>query len=444
MKYIAETILKPAAKIAGGANLPHYKNTANCQTVALPTPKKVIIPLKQHIGAPCEPCVEVKSKVLVGTLIAKSNSPFSAPIHSSISGTVSEITEIETSTGENVKAIVIESDGNLTKEALSPPNIKTANDLIDAAKNSGLVGLGGAGFPTHIKLSPAISDEIDTLIINGAECEPYITSDYRTCMEDYDDLFDGVYLLKEYFNFKNIIIAIEANKPLALKQLYEIASDKKDKLNQVSVMKLSNRYPQGAEKMLVFTTTGRKVPIGKLPADVGCVVMNITSVAQLNKYIRTGMPLVNRRITVDGNGIENPQNLLVPVGTPIKDVLEFCGAKENISKILYGGPMMGVAVADENAPVLKQNNAILAFETLPEIKTTPCIRCGRCAAACPMILTPAAVNSAVKKNNNEKLKTLNVNQCIECGCCAYSCPAGIPLTQSMRTAKSILRRNKDA
>lgn len=442
MKYITEAILKPIGKIAGGVELPHFKSTAECETVVLPTPERVVIPLKQHIGAECEPCVSPNDKVFVGTLIAGSDKPFSAPIHSSVSGTVKEITKIKTSTGETVQAIVIESDGNMTAAEVSPPIINSPADIVKAARDSGLVGLGGAGFPTHIKLAPATKDEIDTLIINGAECEPYITSDYRTCIEDYDDLFDGLYLLKEQFKFKNIIIAVEANKPIAIRQLYGIAADRRDTLNTVQVMKLSTRYPQGAEKMLVYTTTGRKVPAGKLPADVGCIVMNITTVAALNKYLRTGMPLVAKRITVDGNGVERPQNLLVPIGTPIKDVLNFCGRRDNVEKILYGGPMMGVAIDSEDAVVMKQNNAILFFSDARPPKTTPCIKCGRCAAACPMLLTPAAVNVAVKRNNPEALGCLNINQCIECGCCSYSCPAGIPLTQQMRTAKSILRRGK--
>lgn len=442
MGYITEAILRPVAKIAGGVDLPHFKNTNDCETVNLPAPQKVIIPLKQHIGAVCEPKVQIGDTILIGSLIADSDKPFSAPIHSSISGKVSAFTEITTSSGESIPAIEIESDGNMTAIESHTIEINSPEDLIKASRDAGLVGLGGAGFPTHIKLAPAIKEEIDTLIVNGAECEPYITSDYRTCIEDYDDLFDGLYLLKEQFNFKNIIIAVESNKPVAIDKLYQIASDRRDTLNTVQLMKLSTRYPQGAEKMLVYTTTGRKIPAGKLPSDVGCVVMNITTVATLNKYIRTGMPLVSKRITVDGNGVEKPLNLRVPIGTPIKDIFEFCGGKEDIQKALYGGPMMGVAIDSEDAVVLKQNNALLFFSNVKVPKTTPCIKCGRCARACPMLLTPATVNMAVKKHNTEALATLNINQCIECGCCSYSCPAGIPLTQQMRTAKSILRRKK--
>lgn len=442
MKYITEAILKPVAKIKGGINIPHFKNTNDCETISLPTPEKVIIPLKQHIGAMLEATVKEGDTVLVGTPIANSDKPFSAPIHASISGTVSALSEIRTSSGEVIPTIEITSDGEMREMECSPIEINSADDLVKATRECGLVGLGGAGFPTHIKLAPAVSEEIDTLIVNGAECEPYITSDYRTCIEDFDDLFDGIYLLKKYFDFKNVIIAVEENKPIAIDKLYEIAADRRDTLNCVRLMKLSIRYPQGAEKMLVYTTTGRKIPAGKLPSDVGCVVMNITTIATLNKYIRTGMPLVSKRITVDGNAVKEPKNIRVPVGTPISDIMKFCEIGEDTEKILYGGPMMGIAVDSETAPILKQNNAILFFKNVTPPKTTPCIKCGRCAGACPMLLTPAPVNAAVKKNNIEALSALNVNQCIECGCCAYTCPAGIPLTQQMRTAKSILRRKK--
>ena len=365
--------------------------------MSLPTPEKVVIPLKQHIGAILEPTVKVGDTVLVGTVIADSEKPFSAPIHSSISGEVTALSEIRTSSGEIIPTIEITSDGNMTEIECAPIEIHSAEDLVKATKECGLVGLGGAGFPTHIKLAPAVSEEIDTLIVNGAECEPYITSDYRTCIEDYDDLFDGIYLLKEYFDFKNIIIAVEGNKPVAIQKLYEIATDRRDRLNCVRLMELSTRYPQGAEKMLVYTTTGRKIPAGKLPSDVGCVVMNITTIATLNKYIRTGMPLVSKRITVDGNAVKEPKNIFVPIGTPITDIIKFCEIDEDTEKILYGGPMMGIAVDNESAPILKQNNAVLFFKNVTPKKTTPCIKCGRCAGACPMLLTPTPLMRRLKR-----------------------------------------------
>lgn len=444
MEYKSEEVLKPVGRIFGALRLEHRKNTAEQETVKLPIPQFVKIPLKQNIGAECDPIVKVGDRVLVGTKIGDSDKPFSVPIHSSVSGTVTEITEIFGVAGDTVKAVVIESDGQMTEEELTPPTINTAEDLVNAARECGLVGLGGAGFPTHIKLKPAASDSIDTLIVNGAECEPYITSDYRTCMEHFDDVMDGVYLLKEKLGLKNIIIAVEDNKPEAIKKLYEIATDKRDEDNTVKIMRLTSRYPQGAEKVLVYTATKRKIPFGKLPADVGCLVMNITSIAVLNKYVRTGKPLVAKLLTVDGDAVKMPKNVLVPIGTSIRDVLDFCGTEDTVSKILYGGPMMGVAVTNDDAVITKQNNAILAFRGDNSVSTTPCIRCGKCAAACPMGLTPAAVETAVNLGLNEKIAKLNVNYCIECGSCSFGCPAGRPLTQTMRTAKSILRRKKDA
>ncbi len=445
MQYDRKEILRPKPLIQVGVNLPHRKNTAEMKAVVIDTPKMVTIPLKQNIGVPCECLVEVGARVLVGTKIGDSENNFSSPIYSSVSGTVKEITAIPDSFGGTTAAVVIEADEEQKYEEFTPPVIECAEDLVKAARECGLVGLGGAGFPAHIKLQGAISGNIDTLIINAAECEPYITSDYRTCMDDFEDVCDGVYFVKNTLAIRNVIIAVENNKPEAIKKLYEVVSDKKDKNNSVKIMKLKGTYPQGAEKVLVYNTTKRKIPIGKLPSDVGCIVMNVTSVAVLNKYVRTGQPLITKCITVDGDAVENPQNLIVPIGISVEDVLSYCGYdKENTEKILYGGPMMGVAINSTSAVITKQNNALLAFkaESLPN--STPCIRCGKCAAACPMNLTPAKVETAVNKGSTEALRALNINYCIECGSCSFTCPAYRPLTQSMRLAKGILRRESNA
>ncbi len=445
MKYTAEAILKPLGRFAGGITPLHNKGTANSQSVIMPPPNFVKIPLKQHIGSALEPCVAVGDTVCVGTKIGDCENNFSAPIHSSVSGKVTAIEQVTLPSGETVKSIVIESDSHMTEENFTPPNINNAQDIVDAARQCGLVGLGGAGFPAHIKLAPAADEKIDTLIVNAAECEPYITSDYRTCMENFQDVIDGVYLLRDIFNFKKVIIAVESNKPLAIRKLYEIATDRRDTEDTVKLMRLKTHYPQGAEKMLIYSVTKRKIPFGKLPADVGCLVMNVTSIAVLHNYIRTGRPLTSKCITVDGDGVKEPKNVIVPVGTSIADLLEFCGGvHDNVSKILYGGPMMGIAVTDTSSVITKQNNAVLAFVQKEPMKTTPCIRCGKCVGACPIKLLPSAVESAVTRQNTEILKNLNVNHCIECGCCSFVCPAGRPLTQSMRTAKGILRRERNA
>lgn len=440
---MTEPILKPVKKIRGGVKPPHLKNTAEIESVIMPAPKKVVISMLQHIGVECEPLVKKGDEVFVGTKIGDSEKLVSAPIHSSVSGKVIEIGSLTLPSGQRCKTVVIESDGKNTPDpSLAPVEVNTPEDLIKATRDCGLVGLGGAGFPTSVKLTQKEGTVIDTLIINGAECEPYITVDYRECMENSDDILEGIYKIKEILNIKKVIITIESNKPKAIERLREIAADKKDVDNSVSVMKLKSAYPQGAEKVIIYSATGRKLPAGKLPSDVGCIVMNITSVATLNKFIKTGMPLVTKRITVDGDIVNNPQNVIVPIGTSINDVLEFCGGlKSSPEKVLFGGPMMGITVADLNTPILKQNNAItvIGAEGVRKTAETPCIRCGRCASVCPMGLFPLEVGAAVKTENAENLLPLNVGYCMECGSCSYICPANRPLTQMMRIAKKTVR-----
>lgn len=438
-----ESVLKPLGKIKGGIKVPHHKATSEFESIVLAPPEKVIISMSQHIGAPCEPTVKVGDTVYVGTIVGDSTAFISAPIHSSVSGEVSEITTIRMPAGNEVKAVVITSDGEMTPDPeIKPPKVETVDDLVAAARASGLVGLGGAGFPAHVKLKPSEDKPLDTLIINGAECEPFITSDYRECMEHPEDILNGVYLIKKLLNIENVIIAVEDNKPAAIKTLYEIAADeKRDPADKVKLMKLKSRYPQGAEKVLIYSATKRKLPLGKLPSDIGCIVMNITSVSFLYRYIKTGMPLVTKRITVDGNAALEPKNFIAPIGTPISYVLEQAKA-ENPEKVLMGGPMMGIAIYDTSLPVLKQNNAILAFtgNAAKSKPTTDCIRCGRCLRACPMGLTPASVDLAVKNPKVDELNALNVMYCMECGSCAFCCPAGRPLTAVMRLAKNEVRK----
>lgn len=439
-----ERILRPAGRIHGGILLPHLKGTADSESVVMPPPAVVKIPMLQHIGAPAEPTVKPGDKVFVGTLIGKESGFVSAPVHSSVSGTVKAIEDTAVG-GRNTKCVVIESDGLMEKDPdLKPFEVKSKADIALAAERCGLVGLGGAGFPTKVKLSVKDETPIDTLIINGAECEPYITSDYRECMEKYDDVIEGIYFLKEKLNIDRVIICIESNKEKAINKLYTIAADKRDKDDTVKLMKLPTSYPQGAEKVIIYSATGRKVPAGKLPSDVGCIVMNITSIATLYRFIKTGMPLVSKRITVDGTAVKEPKNIIAPIGTSIKDVLEFAGGiSEDASEVIFGGPMMGVDSCDINSVVEKRTNALTVMRE--EIKlpaVTPCIRCGRCARACPMNLYPASVEAAVDHGFTEKLKKLNVNYCMECGSCSYVCPAKRPLTQVMRLAKAELRREK--
>ncbi len=328
---------------------------------------------------------------------------------------------------------------------LRPPKVESAADLVKAARESGLVGLGGAGFPAHVKLNVPKDKKIDTLLINVAECEPYITADHREALENSWAVLSGVYAIKELLSIDRVLIAVENNKPDVIKVLSEIAySDSRDPENHVRVLPLKASYPQGAEKVLVQACTGRKVPAGKLPADVGCLVMNVTSVSFLANYLKTGMPLVSKRLTIDGSAILQPQNVIVPLGAPIRDVIEFCGGyKTDPKKLLMGGPMMGMALTDDSLPVLKQNNAILAFDEADAklMEPTACIRCGRCVQGCPMHLMPTALERQALLKNAEELTRLGVMTCMECGCCAYNCPAGRQLVQAIRMGKAVVKQS---
>lgn len=442
-KAVKGGVLRAVKKVRGGVKVAHHKNTAELEVVRIPTPSKVVIPMQQHIGAPCEPVVKVGDEVAVGQLIGDSDKFVSAPIHASVSGTVTAIGDIKMPNGSISKAVTIESDGEMRLwEGIKPPKVETREDLIKAVRDSGLVGLGGAGFPTHVKLNFPPDKNIDTLVVNAAECEPYITVDYRECMENSWDILSGVYALKELLGFKQVIIAAEDNKPEAFKVLGKIADHDADIDDSVKLMVLESKYPQGAEKMMVQSATGRRVPPGKLPADVGCVVMNVASVAFISRYLKTGKPLVSRSLTVDGSAIAEPKNVRVPVGTDIGEIIDFCGGfRGEPCKILTGGPMMGLAIVGTDLPVLKQNNAILAFTADDAVlkPETDCIRCGRCVAACPMSLMPTNIVKAAKIKDVDTLKRAGVTVCMECGSCAFACPAGKPLVQHMRLAKAILR-----
>ena len=439
---LPESVLRPVRLIRGGVRLNHQKNTAELETVVMPAPDTVYIPMSQHIGAPCNPTVKKGDTVFVGTLIGEPGGFVSAPVHSSVSGTVSDVKDLTVGNGTLQKYVIINSDGKMEKDpSLKPFSVKNHADLVEAAKQCGLVGLGGAGFPAHIKLSPSGETKIDTLIINAAECEPYITSDYRECVESLKDVVEGVYLIKENLGIERAVIGVESNKPKAIELLMQVAADRRDKDDSIKIMKLPSKYPQGAEKVIIYSATGRKLPAGKLPSDVGCIVMNITSVATLYRFITTGMPLVSKRITVDGTAVGEPKNLSVPIGTPIKEILNFAGVNtEQADRILMGGPMMGSPVVSADSVLEKRNNAILVMKDPKPQPQTACIRCGRCASACPMTLYPAMVETALTLGNYEKLKSLNINYCMECGCCSYVCPAKRPLTQVMRTAKAEIRR----
>lgn len=434
-----------ARRVKGGVKLAHHKNTAQMQTVFMPAPEKVTIPMRQHIGAPCAVAVKVNDEVKIGSVIGSVTAPFCVPIHSSVSGKVTKIFDAILADGSRCPAVEITSDGlDTVVEGLSRPSIYDLESFLEAIKNSGLVGLGGAGFPTHIKLTPVENKPIDTLVINCAECEPYITADHRECMENSWDILNGIFTIKEMFNIPKAYIAVEDNKPDVIRTLLEIAGDEKyDPQDVVKVVELKSSYPQGAEKIMVKAVTGKEIPIGKLPSDVGVLLMNVTTVAFISRYIKTGMPLVSKRLTVDGKAVEKPCNVIVPIGTSVSDVLKFVGLKSEPKKIIMGGPMMGTALSSDQVPVVKTTNAILAFdEAQARInKETACIRCGRCASNCPMGLLPLNLAAASAKNDVDELRRFNVMACMECGTCVYNCPASKRIVQSIRIGKKLVRED---
>ena len=429
----------------GGAAVPHRKNTAQLQTAVLPCPDQVTIPMQQHVGAPCRPLVKVGDTVDVGQKIGDSDAYVSAPIHASISGKVTAITQVTLPGGQRTDAVVIQSYGEMrVSPDVKPPKVDSAESLCRALRESGLVGLGGAGFPAHVKLNVPKGKRIDTLIINAAECEPYITADNREAIENAQSVLEGVYIIRDLLHIDRVIIAVENNKPDVIETLTRIADNpERDPDDNVRVLPLRARYPQGAEKVLVKSCTDRVIPLGKLPADVGCIVMNITSAAFVADYLRTGMPLVKKRVTVDGSAIQHPQNVLVPVGTKISDLVAFCGGwKAEPAKLLMGGPMMGLALTGDDLPILKQNNGLLAFAegdaVLPE--PTACIRCGRCVAGCPMDLMPTQLEKYAELGDVDALNRYGVMCCMECGTCAYNCPANRPLVQAIRMGKALVKK----
>lgn len=429
-------------KRLNGVHVPHNKNTTQSKPQRIPTPEQVIIPMSMHIGAPSKVMVKPGDEVKVGQKIGEAGGFVSAPVHSSVSGKVKAVDEILMANGSRSTCVIINTDGlQQVSDEVKPPEVTDLASFANAVRESGLVGLGGAGFPASVKLSPKDPSAIDVLLINGAECEPFITSDMRTMLDDGEYVIKGINYVKKYLGTKKAIIGIEDNKPKAIEHLKELAS----KEEGIEVVSLPASYPQGGEKVLIYNVLGRVVPQGKLPSDVGVIVMNVTSAAFLAKYMETGMPLVEKCLTVDGTAVANPQNVIAPVGTPFKDIFNFCGGfKKEPKKVLMGGPMMGIAIPSLDLPMVKNNNAVLAFSKdealLPP--TTACIRCGKCIAACPMNLTPVELEMAYQKKDAKKLKDLKIDLCMECGCCSFVCPARRDLVLNNKLAKAYVREMK--
>ncbi len=426
-----------ALKKLPGVHAPHRKNTAGAKPERLPLPEQVVIPMSMHIGASAKPIVKVGDEVRIGQPIAEAGGFISVPMHASIAGKVTKIDSLLQSGGRFVPAVVITAaEEQQVWEGVQPPQVTDTASFLEAVRASGVVGLGGAGFPTAAKLT--VKAHVDAILINGAECEPYITSDTRTMLDDAELVWEGIELLKTYLAPDEIIIGIEDNKPECISLYREkCAADSKVRVDALPAL-----YPQGGEKVLIYNTTGRVVPAGKLPIDVGVIVINCTTVAAIARYIKTGMPLVEKVITVDGSAVRQPKNVIAPIGTPMQKVFDFCGGfREEPKKVLYGGPMMGVAVGSLSEPVLKNTNALLALNERDarEPKMTECIHCGRCTAACPFHLTPFAIERAFTLQDDEQLEKLSVMSCMECGCCSFICPAKRRLVQTNKLAKARVR-----
>ena len=423
-----------------GVHAPHMKNTAGRAPEPLPVPSEVRIPTSMHSGAPAKPVVRAGDEVRIGQIIADADGFVSSPVHSSVSGKVKEITGYDDLTGRSDVSIVIETDGLQTLlEGLAPPVVTNLREFLGAVRDSGAVGLGGAGYPTAPKLRFKETDKLDYILINGAECEPYVTSDTHTMTEDAEFVHEGVAALRRYLDPGKIIICVEKNKPEAIAKMKAAFAGEEG----VEIRILPSAYPQGERKVLVYNVTGRIVPEGGRLINVGCTVLNCTTVSVFGRYLKQGMPLTQRVVTVDGPAVKSPKNVIAPIGTPIRELFEFCGGFTGGEprKILAGGPMMGVAVPNLDVPVVKTTNSILAFagKQAAAPKETACVRCGRCVRVCPMKLSPLNIETAFSLNKREALQSYKVGMCIECGSCAYSCPAKRPLVQVMQLSKALVK-----
>lgn len=419
----------------------HNKHTSGCATEVMPIPDFVYISMSQHIGAPCKPLVAKGDYVKVGQLLGDTDAFVSAPIHSSVSGTVKSIEGVRSGNGGEDTIIVIETDKKQeVSEEVAVPQVANREEFVAAIKKSGLVGLGGAAFPTHIKFNPKNIDDVHTLIINGAECEPFITSDHRLMLEETENIIDGMLLVMKYLELDEGFIGVEDNKPDAIEALNKMIAQKGNP--NIKVVSLRSRYPQGAERVMVYEVTGKTMNAGVLPAELGIILSNITSIAFVGQYFKDGMPLINKRMTIDGGAVARPTNVLAPIGTKIADVMEFCGGyKEEPRKIIMGGPMMGKAIFSDQLPIIKNNNALLAFagEEAWVKEETACINCGKCFKACPFKLMPVQLSAAVERRDAEALEKFKVMQCMECGSCSYVCPARRPLGFNNKLGKAILK-----
>ena len=421
--------------------------TSGSAVQAAPLFGRYVVPLQQHIGAPTKPVVGKKDKVLRGQVIAEPGGFVSAAIHAPTSGTVKAVGECLSPTGAAVPCIEIDSDGeDAPQTSLAPIEAWEecpVDDLKKRISDAGVVGMGGAAFPTHVKLSPPPAKPIDVLILNGAECEPCLTADHRLMLEEPERIVTGARMVARVLDSKQLFIGIEDNKPDAVETMSRAAQG-----SGLEVVSLHVRYPQGAEKQLIYALTGRKVPTGGLPMDVGCVVQNVGTVAAVADAVLEGKPLTERVITITGTPVAEPGNWRLRIGTPLDVVLELVGGvKEDPAKVIFGGPMMGVSVYSLDIPIHKSTSGILLLGTdqVSQYSSDACIRCGKCVDACPMTLMAGTLSTQIENERFDLAESWNALDCIECGCCAYVCPAHRPLVQHLRRAKSeIMARRRAA
>jgi electron transport complex protein RnfC len=424
----------------------HKQRTENREVIEAAVPKKVIIPLHQHTGATCEPLVKVGDEVQEGQKIGDTSKFISAPVHASISGKVTKIDKLPHPCGVNILSVVIEGSGTSGEgrgtKGLSWDNLRP-EEIRKVVREAGVVGLGGAAFPTHVKLTPPEGKKIDTILINGCECEPYITADHRIMLERTEDMIAGALLSARATGAKKIIVGIEDNKPNALGKVK--TELRRLKAEHIEVVELETKYPQGGEKMLIKAALGREVPSGGLPLDVGIVVINVGTAVAIAEAVKFGNPLIKRVVTVAGSGIKEPQNLLVRIGTTFQEIVDQCGGLNQVAaKFIMGGPMMGVSQYTLDVPVVKATSCILVLSPteIAEKKLYPCVRCAKCVNHCPMYLVPSRLSAFAENGKYGDFEDWGGQDCIECGCCSYVCPANIQLVQWIKLAKLKLEQMK--
>ncbi len=429
-----------------GVHPQHLKaQTQDLPIQRVPFGSLFVMPLNQHIGVPCKPVVEKNQRLRRGELIATAGGFVSTALHSPVTGRVKEIGEFRAYDGNFSQSIQIEADPYATQQTeVGTPidwSSMTTDDFIKAVQQAGIVGMGGAAFPAHVKFSIPDGCNIRYLLINGAECEPYLTNDHRLMLEQPLRLLRGAEIVRQKLGAEEVVIGVELNKPDAIAALNQHIQPG----DPVRVVGLEAKYPQGAEKMIISTIFKREVPAGQLPRDVEVNVSNVSTIVAIADYFDYGMPLIERIVTVSGPGVSYPANLMVPLGTTVRDVLQFCGGlKDETKEVIMGGPMMGRPIASLDAPVVKGCSGILAFtEDLVQTRTEyPCIRCGRCLEACPYFLNPARLARLCRARMFEEMEDYAIMDCVECGCCSYACPSSIPIVQLIRTGKDQLRNTK--